>query len=72
MTTSPTGAGGPQPLLSIRQAAAFFGVSEKTVRRRIAAGHLRAHLIGRQWRIAPEEVERFLLTRSNWHRCFVS
>ena len=48
---------------SIREAAEFFGVSEKTVRRWIESGQLEAHQLGRQWRIAPEEIERFLATR---------
>jgi excisionase family DNA binding protein len=35
------------------------GVHPKTVRRLIASGKLRAHRIGRQWRISPAELERF-------------
>jgi excisionase family DNA binding protein len=53
---------------SIREIAEFFGVSEKTVRRWIETGQLGAHRLGGQWRIAPEEVERFLATRSIWQR----
>ena len=49
-----------------------FRVSEKTVRRWIAAGVLVAHKLGRQWRIAPDEIERFLLTRASWQRRYVS
>ena len=56
------------PMLSIRQAAAFFCVSEKTVRRWIACGDLGAHQVGRQWRISRKEIERYLATRSSWHR----
>jgi excisionase family DNA binding protein len=59
-------------LLSIKEAAAYFRVSEKTVRRWIAAGVLVAHKLGRQWRIAPDEIERFLATRSSWKRRYVS
>jgi excisionase family DNA binding protein len=47
-------------------------VSEKTVRRWIAAGQLAAHQLGRQWRITPDEIERFLATRSSWKRRYVS
>jgi excisionase family DNA binding protein len=50
-------------MMSIRELAEFFGVSEKTVRRWIESGQLEAHRLGRQWRIAPEEIERFLATR---------
>ena len=59
-------------LLSIKDVAAFFRVSEKTVRRWIAAGLLIAHKLGRQWRIAPDEIERFLATRSSWKRHYGS
>lgn len=54
------------PLLTIKEAAEVFHVSTKTVRRWIAAGDLRAHQLGRQWRIGSDEVERFLYARSNW------
>ena len=50
-------------MMSIREVAEFFGVSQKTVRRWIESGQLEAHQLGRQWRIAPEEIERFLVTR---------
>ena len=59
-------------LLSIKEAAAYFRVSEKTVRRWIAAGVLVALKLGRQWRIEPDEIERFLATRSSWQRRYVS
>jgi excisionase family DNA binding protein len=36
-------------LFSIREAAAYLGVSTSTVHRRIAAGTLRAHRWGRRW-----------------------
>ncbi len=62
----------PSPMLSKRQAAAFFGVSEKTIGRWISSGDLRAHRLGRQWRIAPEEIERFLATRAIWQRRYGS
>jgi excisionase family DNA binding protein len=59
-------------LLSIEEAAEFFSVNQKTVRRWIAAGQLVAYKLGRQWRIPPDEIERFLATRSSWKRGFVS
>ena len=64
--------GGPARFLSIKEVAAFFRVSEKTVRRWIAAGQLVAHKLGRQWRIAPDEIERFLATRSSGKRRYGS
>jgi excisionase family DNA binding protein len=47
-------------LLAIPEVAEIFQVSTKTVRRAITAGELRAHRVGRQWRIAPREVLRYL------------
>ncbi len=44
--------------LSVQEAAVFYGVAEKTIRRRIKAGALRAfqHAIaeGFEWRVIPE------------------
>jgi DNA binding domain, excisionase family len=53
------------PLLTVRQAAEFLGVSEKTVRRAIAAGGLTASRVGRQWRISHESLFAFFSGRSN-------
>jgi excisionase family DNA binding protein len=39
----------PKPLFSVRDAAAYLGVSASTVRRRIAVGALRAQRWGRSW-----------------------
>ena len=43
--------------LSVQQAAAYFGVSEKTIRRRIASGELPASKVptaqGYEWRVTP-------------------
>jgi excisionase family DNA binding protein len=58
--------------LSIKETAEFFSVSEKTVRRWIDTGQLAAHRLGRQWRITPDEIERFLATRSSWRRRYVA
>jgi excisionase family DNA binding protein len=59
-------------LLSIGEVAEYCAVSDKTVRRWIDRKQLRAHQLGRQWRIAPEDLESFLLTRASWQRRFVS
>ena len=55
--------GESQRLISVKEAAARLGVHEKTVRRWITGGELRAHRLGRQWRVAPVELERFLRSR---------
>lgn len=47
-------------LLSVRQVAAIFGVSEKTVRRMIGDGRLAATRVGRQLRIAPAALRRLV------------
>lgn len=52
-----------EPLLTIPDIARLFQVSTKTVRRWIDAGELRAHRLGRQWRIGASEVDRFLNAR---------
>ena len=46
-------------LLSIREVAEYCAVSDKTVRRWIDRKQLRAHQLGRQWRIAPDDLETF-------------
>ena len=66
-----TGAGRSHRMLSICETAEFFLVSDKTVRRWIRLGLLNAHQLGRQWRIAPEEIERLLATRASWQRRLV-
>ena len=47
-------------LLTIPDVAEFCRVSERTVRRWIKAGELPAIRLGRQWRIAKKDLERFL------------
>ena len=50
-------------LLTIRQTAEIFQVSEKKVRRLIKSDELVAYRIGRQLRIAKEDLRRFLQQR---------
>lgn len=52
-------------LLSIAQTAEFLGVSEKTVRRKIASGEVPASQVGAQWRIRPEELDAYLARTGN-------
>jgi excisionase family DNA binding protein len=52
-----------EPLLTVKQGAALLGVSDKTIRRRIAEGGLVAHRVGAQWRIAPCDVADYLRDR---------
>lgn len=53
----------PDPLMDIPKTAQTCGVSEKTVRRWIAAEELRAAKLGNQWRIRPRDLEDFIRDR---------
>ena len=49
-----------QPILDVAERCQ---VSEKTVRRWIDAGDLVAYRLGRQWRVDPEDLQKFLESR---------
>lgn len=51
-------------LLAIKDLAGRLNVSVKTVRRLIDGKELKAHRIGRQWRIREEDYRRFLENRA--------
>ena len=53
-----------QPLLTVRQVAEHFQVSERTVRRLIAEGRLGVVRIGRSVRIRPDALDD--LTGEDW------
>ena len=53
------------PLFTIPDVADICRVSTKTVRRWIAAGDLVAMRLGSQWRIAPEDLDRFMRLARN-------
>jgi excisionase family DNA binding protein len=50
----------PNRLLTVTETAAFFQVSEKTVRRMMARGELASARIGRCIRISPEVIEKIV------------
>ncbi len=52
-----------QKFFNIADVADYFRVSTKTVLRWIAAGHLSAFKLGRQWRIAREDLKTFANAR---------
>lgn len=57
-----------RPLLTIRQAAEVLGVSERTVRRRIASGELLAVQLGQPGtavRVDADELERFVFGQAS-------
>ncbi len=68
MTKATTSSQGPR-LLKINEVAQFLRVSTRSIRRWISTGELRAHRLGRQWRIAPEAIEEFLALRGNRRGC---
>ena len=51
-------------LLTIKDIAQRLHVSVKTVRRLIDGKELKAHRVGRQWRIREEAYRRFLQERA--------
>lgn len=53
----------PQTLMRIEDVAALCQVSEKTVRRWVAAGELPAAKLGAQWRIRPRDLDLFVRDR---------
>lgn len=50
-------------LLTVREAADLENESERTIRRRIASGELRAIRYGRQLRIRPQDLRAYRLQR---------
>jgi len=53
----------PEPLLDIPAVALICGVSEKTVRRWIAAHELPAAKLGSLWRIRPRDLDDYIRDR---------
>ena len=56
----------PARLLTIKEAAEFCRVSEKTVRRWIQAKELAAAKLGAQWRIRPRDLDFFIREHLEW------
>lgn len=54
-----------QQFLSVKEIADLFKVGEAAVRSWIKHGDLRAIDVGREWRIAPRDLESFLRRRAN-------
>jgi excisionase family DNA binding protein len=57
MEPSPPGA----ELIGIPAAATLLGLAPTTLRHQIKNGKLRATKVGRDWLLAPDEVERYRL-----------
>lgn len=52
-----------RPFMCVCEVAELLKISEATVRNWIHAGDLSAIDVGREWRIAPRDLEAFLETR---------
>lgn len=53
----------PERLLTIPEAAELLRVSVKTIRRWISGADLPAAKLGLQWRIRPQDLQRFVRDR---------
>ena len=62
-TKTPTRTADLERLLTVEEVAALENVSTKTVRRRIAAGDLRAIRYGRSLRIRPQDLRAYRLMK---------
>lgn len=63
MTRQSTPLPAPERLMTIPDAAEFLRVSTKTIRRWISRGDLPAAKLGLQWRIRPQDLQRFVRDR---------
>jgi excisionase family DNA binding protein len=62
-TKTPTRTADLERLLTVEEVAALENVSPKTIRRRIAAGDLRAIRYGRSLRIRPQDLRAYRLQK---------
>lgn len=53
--------------LSVMQVARRLNVSERTARKVIASGDLRAHRVGRQLRVFEADLQAYLARNTNRH-----
>jgi excisionase family DNA binding protein len=50
---------------SVMEAARRLGFSERKTHREIASGNLKAHRIGRNWRIFEADLQEYLMKTAN-------
>ena len=55
--------------LSVSRLAKRLHVSERTVRRIIDSGELKAHRVGRQWRVFDLDLRDYLARQANRQTC---
>lgn len=51
--------------LTVEQVAKSLGLSEKTVRKYINEGELKAFKLGTSWKITENDLQKFIQTKSN-------
>lgn len=51
--------------LTVEQVATSLGLSEKTVRKYINTGELKAFKLGTSWKITKDDLQTFIQTKSN-------
>jgi excisionase family DNA binding protein len=54
-----------KPMMTVHDAAEFLKLKEATIRALINDGKLRAVKFGKEWRIAPKDLEAFLNNNAN-------
>jgi excisionase family DNA binding protein len=54
-----------RPMMTVHEAAEFLKLKEATVRALINDNKLRAVKFGKEWRIAPKDLEDFLNSNAN-------
>jgi len=54
-----------KPMLTVRDVAELLVVKERTVRDWLVSGELKGYKVGKSWRVREEDVEEFLVSRSN-------
>ena len=58
-----------QQAFSIAQLARRLDVCERTARRLIEGGELKAYRVGRQWRVFEPDLQEYLARQANRRRC---
>ncbi len=54
-----------RPMMTVHEVADFLRVKEATVRKWINQKSLRAVRFGREWRVAPRDLEEFVESHAN-------
>ncbi len=58
--------GEPEPLLSVKQVAAWLGMKERTIYRKAENGEIPAYFINGRWRFKQSEVDLWIGNQRNY------